>query len=396
VNTLAVLEKEELRFFQAMRLNAIQIQPYMASVLFAMIPVVESGLGTFAVDRHWRLYLDMEVAKDWGRTAGAGVLLHEAHHLLRSHCDRGVSQQVSSETAMTWNLACDAAINDDLVAADIDLPSPIVPASLGFAPGGLEEQYYQQLRAREEANEGQSCGSGAGGRPGLNELDVSDSPIIDEIDASSIREEVRREVRRNQHGMKIPTGLNRWAHGFTEPKAPWATLLRRVVRSELRCATGRLRTTWHRPYRRGDASDQFLRPGNHRTHVRVAVVFDTSASMHQRLLDAAAAELRGVLKATRARTIAVIACDAIAHAPRDFGHCETIRMEGGGQTDLRNGIVAATELSPSPSLIIVLTDGETVWPSRAPEDIPVIAVVIGNKGSLPAGTGISALRISIQ
>ena len=130
--------------------------------------------------------------------------------------------------------------------------------------------------------------------------------------------------------------------------------------------------------------------------VPVAVVFDTSASMHQRLLDAAAAELRGVLKATRSRTISVIACDAGAHTARAFGQSETIRLTGGGGTDLRDGIVAATELSPKPNLIVVLTDGETPWPERAPECISVVAVIIGDKGILPTVPGMSALRVSMS
>ena len=297
---------------------------------------------------------------------------------------------------MTWNLACDAAINDDLVAAEIDLPSPILPATFGLGFGGLEEHYYQLLRAMQESTGGPSCGSGAGGRPSPHELDVCDTEIIDEIDASGIREEVRQEVRRHKESGSVSAGLNRWAQGFTEPQAPWATLLRRMVRSEVKSARGRLQASWQRPYRRGEAGDRFLRPGSRRVGVPVAVVFDTSASMNQRLLDAAAAELRGVLKATRSRTISVIACDASAHCTRVFGHSETIRLSGGGGTDLRAGIAAAAELSTRPNVIVVLTDGETPWPERAPEHIPVVAVIIGDKGALPTGPGFSALRVSIS
>jgi len=247
----------------------------------------------------------------------------------------------------------------------------------------------------QEANDGHSCGSGAGSRPGLHELEVCDTEIIDEIDASGIREGVRQEVCRHKDAGSVSAGLKRWAQGFTEPQAPWVTLLHRVVRSEVKSTTGRLQSSWQRPNRRGEAGDGFLRPGSRRMGAAVAVVFDTSASMHQRLLDAAAAELRGVLKATRSRTISVIACDASAHCARAFGQSETIRLTGGGGTDLRDGIVSAAELSPKPNLIVVLTDGETPWPERAPDRIPVVAVIIGDHGALPSGPGISALRISI-
>ena len=50
-------------------------------------------------------------------------------------------------------------------------------------------------------------------------------------------------------------------------------------------------------------------------------------------------------------------------------------LTGGGGTDIRAGIAAASKLKPQPTLIIVLTDGETPWPDRRPP-IPVIIAVI--------------------
>ena len=41
--------------FRLIRLAAAEQMPYFARALFAMQPAAEPGLGTFAVDRHWRL-----------------------------------------------------------------------------------------------------------------------------------------------------------------------------------------------------------------------------------------------------------------------------------------------------------------------------------------------------
>ena len=59
--------------------------------LFAAAPVAAPGLGTFAVDKAWRLYLDPALLVGPGRwqptTAGA-VLQHEVGHLIRDHAGR--------------------------------------------------------------------------------------------------------------------------------------------------------------------------------------------------------------------------------------------------------------------------------------------------------------------
>src|SRR5204862_164330 len=83
--------------------------------------VVAEGLGTFAVDRAWRLYVDPVTLGDWGPQLAGGVLVHEVGHLLRAHAERGDALG-SDYDHDRWNLSGDIAINDDLMAAGIRLP----------------------------------------------------------------------------------------------------------------------------------------------------------------------------------------------------------------------------------------------------------------------------------
>src|SRR5664280_1688089 len=106
--------------------------------------------------------------------------------------------------------------------------------------------------------------------------------------------------------------------------------------------------------------------------------------MDQALLDAAAAELRGILRATKSKLIPVISCDGLAQDAKAVGGTEIVQLVGGGGTDLREGIAPAATLRPTPHLIVVLTDGGTSWPRTAPEGTSVLAVVIGDRGALPA------------
>lgn len=93
---------------------AARQQSYLSTALFALIPVNSPGLKTFAVDASWRVYLDFETAAVWGDQNAAGVLLHEVHHVLRRHNARALSAGVRPDEHELWNIACDAAINDDL------------------------------------------------------------------------------------------------------------------------------------------------------------------------------------------------------------------------------------------------------------------------------------------
>jgi predicted metal-dependent peptidase len=387
------LDSADNQFFQSMRFSATRLQPYLASAIFAMTPVASPGRGTFAVDRHWRLYLDMEMARTWGVERAAGVLLHEANHLLRKHHERGVSHKVSGATALTWNVACDIAINDDLISAGLSLPSPILPSTFGLATGDVEEHYYERLRRSETAPGVFSCGSGAGGPAEDNELDEQEASVIDDVDAFNIRQEVRIAISRSDPS-NVPGGMTRWAIDTNDDsRIHWKTLLRGALAREAHSSSGLARATWTRSHRRSQPQDTFLKPGYRRLGLRIAVVLDTSGSIDQSLLDIAASELQGLLRTVRGGTLTLIPCDSQSHVPRQLKQASMIPAPGGGSTDLRVGISCAAEVVPSPDLIVVLTDGVTPWPRRAPERTRVIAVVISPRSPLPSGPGITAIRV---
>ena len=108
------------------------------------------GLGTFAVDRSWRLYLDPELltgAGRWDATTVGAVLAHEVGHLLRDHAARADALP-HPHHHLAWNLAADAEINDDLLAGGVPLPAGVVtPAGIGCDDGDLAEAYYDAPHA---------------------------------------------------------------------------------------------------------------------------------------------------------------------------------------------------------------------------------------------------------
>jgi predicted metal-dependent peptidase len=125
------------------RFSALIAAPYLASALTAVTFVAASGLGTVAIDRRLRVYVDPVVLDAWTTQQLAGALIHEVHHVIRGHHDRGSRCTPSPEL---WNIAGDLEINDDLVRAGIELPPGVlVPERFDLPEHQLAEWYADHL-----------------------------------------------------------------------------------------------------------------------------------------------------------------------------------------------------------------------------------------------------------
>lgn len=351
----------------AARLVALEFAPYLAHALFATRPVAAEGLGTFAVDRTWRLYVDPEALATWGPREAGAVLVHEVSHLIRDHAERAdaLGAPIDHER---WNLATDAAINDDLIRTGLPLPEGCVtPALLGLPDAGIEESYYAALDPQAPQTE-PGCGSGAGDAPWPWEPSPDD-PTMPGLDGGQVKITRRRVAQDVQDAMTggsgrgtIPAGLARWAAGeLAAPAVPWRKVLAGMVRRAAALTSGRLTYTYSRPGRRSIPG--IVTPAMRAPRITVAAVVDTSGSMSRDNLDAALAEVNGVIKAVGG-AVSILTCDAAASAVQTVRSAKDVRLLGGGGTDMRVGIEAAMRATPTPDAVVVLTDGYTPWPDQ--------------------------------
>lgn len=381
------LAGQEERLLVAARLVSVEHAPYLAHALFTVRPLAAEGLGTFAVDRGWRLYLDPVMLADWGPAVSGGVLIHEVGHLVRAHAERADALGADYDHDR-WNVATDCSINDDLVAAGIILPaSAVTPGGLGLEEGGIEEAYYAQLANRSSKGAGDTgaagdgCGSGAGGPVAPWEVSTDDlaTPALGEADATITRRRVAQAVREysaNRSRSTLPAGWERWAEAtLAGPHVPWRRVLASAVRRAIAHAAGCSDYTYRRLGRR--RIPRIVTPALRRPLITVAVVVDTSGSMGQSELDAALAEINGVIRAAGigSHGLVVLACDAAIGAVTRVRRADDVRLAGGGGTDMRVGIAAAEATRPLPDVVVVLTDGCTPWPDRPTRARLVIAVV---------------------
>lgn len=132
------------------RLRACRYWPFASHAILSMVPTPRPGLGTLAVDQHWRLYYDEAALQRMSADQAAGVILHELDHLLKRHYKRAKSL-VGEGQWEAWNYATDAAINGDLKAQDIPLPEGVVyPERLGMTDGLSAEEYFRKLTEQSD------------------------------------------------------------------------------------------------------------------------------------------------------------------------------------------------------------------------------------------------------
>lgn len=354
--------------------------PYLASALFASKVVSAPGLGSIAVDRSWRLYMDPTLVDRWSAQEIGTVLVHHAGHLLRDHAGRAQSLGIDEKSEKDWVVAADAEINDDLVDADVSFPvDPIVPAALECEPGGFAEDYFRRIRGKDVCPG--ECGSGAHGQTRRWEVNGDGIPQISPASAHLLRCKVASEIRSCAGKLPgtVPMGWQRWADDLLEPKVDWRKALAAVVRTGLASAAGCVDYSYMRPSRRASVTGNVILPALRRPLPAVAVVIDTSRSMSEHLLGEVVAEVEGILRGVgvgRSR-IHVLACDTEVHKVQRVTSARQVQLFGGGGTNMGAGLDTALALRPKPSVVVVLTDGYTPWPAEGPKGVRVVVGLVG-------------------
>jgi predicted metal-dependent peptidase len=354
----------------AARLRAAELQPFLAVAMYALTPIADDSRPTFSVDDRWRLYVNPTKLKTWKILEVAGVLLHEVSHVIRDHAARARTIGVSSELAsQVWNIAADAEINDDLLAADIVLPEGhVTPRSLGLPPHKAAEFYYRFLpQAPEQPPIELNCGSGCHGLGSTDGVMPEFEPGLSEVEALLLRRRVAEEVMKvvSQQPGLVGGGWERWAVATLRPQIDWRIVLAAKIRSSTAAVAGAVDYSYSRPPRR--RLRRVVVPSLRQPVPRVAIIVDTSASVDEESLGAAWAEVHGCLRALGIRRdlLTVYAADADVH--KLTGSLpKRVALTGGGGTDMAAAIEVVAGTKPAADLTVVITDGLTPWPRTRP------------------------------
>lgn len=382
--------------------------PYLSSQLFSLklVEVPHSEIQTMAVDKGWRMYYSPQFVMEQPVEVLATALLHEAMHCVMRHNERYEALGSARGYHTLWNFCGDAAINEILDAQDMPwgefspvryegFPVPeVVSGLITETAYGLSVEW---AKAHQDESDGleSDCGSSSGGEARDYELEPNDesAPAIQSDQQNTIRDQVASDVldyAKNRGS--LPGGLTRWAESYLNPQVDWRKQLAVRMRQIIANVSGRRNHSYVRPSRRQDAmrdyDDTIILPGLRDSEPpRVAVIVDTSGSVSSQELNQALTEIKGISKAVGMReAIAVIACDAKAYPARYVRSSSSItdlKLEGGGGTDLREGITASLELPKKPALVILISDGESPYPVTSPDPTVQFMMVLTGRGSVP-------------
>ena len=386
------------------RVWACERWPYLATGLLALDIVPTPGLGTFAVDTRWHVYVDPDVVDGWTAPQIGIVLNHELQHLLRAHADRAQAIGVSFEDRQSWNLAADAEINDDLFS-DLwqvgDGLRPVLPRTLGQQDGHLAEHYFRHLIPKPGSSAtGFVAGEEGSGVDGMARPWERDRSFgLDAREGVLLRRSIAVAVAAHaRSGNHISDGLRRWAESETRTAVDWRSVLASLTRAQATTKRGVSDYSYRHLSRRTPESGVIL-PGMISAQIEVAIVVDTSASVSDQALAHAATEVAAIARiaANSAGPLHLIPCDMAAARPRRIFPNTTILpgIEGGGGTDMSAGIQASHALRPRPDVIIVITDGETPWPQQKPI-IPVIVALLDHGWAPPPPDWAHPVRIALE
>lgn len=376
--------------------------PYLSHALYAMPAVASQAVDDAAADDRWNLYLNPAWLE---RTEIAEVGCRIAHltlHLLFDHAGRARSMEVGRAEATAWQQAADTSTGDALAYLDLEQVHALRQAAGRAFPDGLStEERYATLGGLSAVPkpdwtdvELPDCGSCVDGL--LRESESAGDGKAD-FEATLIRRAVAIDYQAHRRGRgDTPGDFIRLAAELAEPVVPWARVLSASVRRGVGWSRGLVDYTYSRRSRRQAALPDIVLAGMRAPSIDIAIVVDTSASVDDGLLGQAVAEVSGTLSAlgTPDASVHVLATDAAVHTVERVRRGSPINLAGGGGTDVRVGLAAVDELRPrKPSVVIVLTDGETPWPADPPPGVRVIVGLLGRYGDALPPTPPWAVRV---
>jgi predicted metal-dependent peptidase len=340
---------------------------FFGSVLMSTELVETDQIDTAATDGA-RIYYNLAFLESLDDSTGVFVVCHEIFHIILKHALRQGSRDKE-----LWNIACDHAINLQLKACGFSVWKEAL-CDAQYA-GLCAEQIYEGLLAEEQAG-----GDPRGGDSGQLARDLMGSGNLSAEERTEIARTVDQRVARaaacaKASGQGSPF-LDRLLGEVLGAVTPWREYLRdymtRVTQDD---------ESWGRRNRR--FADVFL-PARHTLRVGdIVMIGDTSGSISHKALREVAGEVSAVADAVQPEVIRMVWADTKVAGEESFECGQPIDVHpcGGGGTDMRAPLAYVEKYDPS--VVVLLTDGETPWPTVEPP-YPLI-VVCTTKADCPVG-----------
>ncbi|MBR9700397.1 hypothetical protein GOV11_00860 [Candidatus Woesearchaeota archaeon] len=390
----------------------------------------EEPCQSMAVDLEGDLYYSEEFVATLDDDELNFVLLHECLHKVYRHLPR-----LGDRDALVWNIATDIVIDYEVahkmsggyrsktppkgrIIADrngtIEIPN------LGIKVDNIEKKAADEIygeiyhkcpksppKMKSKPGEGKGDdkddkdnqdGQGQG-QLGRN-IDNHDYKTRDgkayksltEFEKEQIRQEAKEQVveaafRAKKRG-NLPANIERMVEKLTRGEVNWRRYIWKHITAELP-----FDYAMSRPNRRYISQGIYL-PGMRKESVEIVAFIDLSGSIDSPEKDAFVAELCGVTDAHPNVKMTIVSHDSKIHGVTELTKATKQQIleadyRGGGGTDHRPCFEWLDENKPNVRLVLIFTDGHTVFPDKGAERMRDIVWVITrdgvDEGSIPFG-----------
>lgn len=371
-------------------------KPFYGHLLLGLRRRIEAGrcaVGVTVANGTPTLCIDSDRFSVYPVVEQLALLEHGIKHLLHLHPVRGRGVH-----RLTWDAACDLAINPCIANMPIEA---LQPEKFKLDKGLAAEEYARLLTAFFDTGNLEGAGIGnagqdAGDLHGVGNEEVSSPQAASAIDdhtiwgeadstpeclAEQVVRDLVREAHHKAHG-EVPEDVRGVVQGWlAPPEIPWRQVLRQFVGTAGRI--GR-QSTWQRQHRRF----QYNTPGTRkRRQLNLLVAIDVSESTDEGpLREAFARELLQIARGRDSRITVLYANSRIRRIDR-FRSSQVVAevIHGGGFTDLRPVFEYAKKMHPLPAAIVYLTDGYGPAPEKM--ELPTLWVLTP-EGRKPVAWGV--------
>lgn len=407
------------------RLLLLRKRPYLAQLLLQMRAHATTDIPfAMAVDSRWNLYYHPERIQQFTSQQLETALYHEVWHLLSRHFERlqGYPPSVSNIGA---DLAINSVLAREqfdlppgvLIPAHFDLPDwksaewyceqliQILPEDgqghsqadsdnqtdpqQDNAGSGSSQQQNQHENPQGNSGKQQKNGdtqASNGQRSENSSLDASsgwngilgddhgscvdghrrpyevDGGVSKQMQRTILKQAAAAIMQERSRG-NIPDSLIRWAESFLDLHVDWRRILYYAIRNTIQSRMMRIDYNWQHPSRRQMLTEVIL-PSLRAPVPKVAVIVDTSDSMSAQELGIALSIIRSAIQVT-GQSIDVYSADTEIHTTQKVFSAEQVQLIGGGGTSMKHAVSqVCTYRERRPDVLIVVTDGQTDWPTR--------------------------------
>jgi len=273
-----------------------------------------------------------------------GFLAHEVMHVVFLHITRR-----NERNATKWNVACDYAINNYLIAEGLILPR-----------GGLVDEQYNDMTAEAiyaqlpdqgtDALDPGKCG-GVMDHPGSDGTAGKASAIESEFTVA-----IHQAAEAAKAQGKLSGVMESLISDITDPKVDWKAVLARFLR-----ANNKSDFSWVRPNRRFIGRGMYLPSLHNPCLEEIAIAVDTSGSISDEELTQFTAETSHILHELAPERVQFIQCDSEINETTEYNRESLplkVTYKGRGGTEFTPVIDYLKEKHPNVVALVYLTDLE--------------------------------------